>query len=381
MRVSKSWDRAFSYFELFCVSGHDLNVEPKNGCCAKLWSLGTVTYSVYPPIPHSRITVQPPRVGYDDKHDMVTNDACCIRPIRPHRCFPEDLLFAVEALPATIESLERQPLSGAVEDSDGCDEENHVDSDDEAEDDTASLEEQEYHEQDLKEQEGVNDDGVDDGDGDDSDEASVSHNDRVAARGEVGKTATIDNDSEDDDDEDDDDEDDGDEFEMGQDLLGSQPQQASGRSRRRRLRRRRSESTSKRGPDFNVPGSSRGSGRGRRSSVVLPELITPFLTWLLWLEHCRRASEVERRSRSAARAFVARAGALGPVLEACCRVIRESQVSVCSCCWVGLGCGDLLVFKISPFGVFWLYFVGRVFGWWIDLGGNLVDPAVLEIVC
>lgn len=99
-----------------------------------------------------------------------------------------------------------------------------------------------------------------------------------------------------------------------------------GNSRRRRLRRRRSGANT-----YQLPGGGPGittSGRGwsRHLPATGPSLTAPFLTWLLWLEHCRRASEVEGKARAAARAFVVRAGALAPVLEACFRVLRASQV-------------------------------------------------------
>lgn len=213
-----------------------------------------------------------------------------------------------------MESLgeERRPFSGPTRDSYDSDGGEDDEDSDEDEDDAAYLDEQDYHEQYPKEQGGANDDDA-------SDEVSMSHQDDLAAVDEAVEISAIDNNNDEDEDED---------LETEQDLPGSQPRQPNGRSRRRRLRRRRSESASNRGSESNVPGSSRGGGGGRRSPAVGPTLTTPFLTWLLWLEHCRRASEVERRSRAAARAFVARAGALGPVLEACCRVLREFQVGL-----------------------------------------------------
>lgn len=101
--------------------------------------------------------------------------------------------------------------------------------------------------------------------------------------------------------------------------------QLHGRSRRRRLRRRRNETAANRGPDSNTPASYGNRRGGRLASICGPSLTAPFLTWLLWLEHCRRASEDRSRSRASARAFVARAGALGPILEACCWILREWQ--------------------------------------------------------
>lgn len=94
-----------------------------------------------------------------------------------------------------------------------------------------------------------------------------------------------------------------------------------GKSRRKRLRSRR---------DKTHAGTSNQTTPGRRQEHRIPasgpSLTAPFLTWLLWLEHCRRASEVDKKSRSAARAFAVRAGALAPVLEACFRVLRATQV-------------------------------------------------------
>ena len=101
------------------------------------------------------------------------------------------------------------------------------------------------------------------------------------------------------------------------------PPHGSSKSRRKRLRRRRSSGTG--GASGLLSGGGGGRG-GRRSLAAGPSLTAPFLTWLLWLEHCRRASRLESKAKSAARAFVVRAGALAPVLEACFRVLRASQV-------------------------------------------------------
>lgn len=112
----------------------------------------------------------------------------------------------------------------------------------------------------------------------------------------------------------------------------------SKKSRRKRLQRRRGSGrgTNKAGMAAAAAargsgGGTQGDGRGRRCSPAAGASLTaPFLTWLLWLEHCRRASELETKSRSAARAFVVRAGSLAPILEACFRVLRASS-QVCKC--------------------------------------------------
>lgn len=122
----------------------------------------------------------------------------------------------------------------------------------------------------------------------------------------------------------------------GIDISDSVPQSNS-KSRRKRLRRRQQQHAnlmlsrgirSKKAPR-RVDWTSRGR-HGRYSPPSGPELTTPFLTWLLWLEHCQRASAVEPKARSAARAFVVRAGALDPVLGACFRVLKVSQVAFMS---------------------------------------------------
>lgn len=100
--------------------------------------------------------------------------------------------------------------------------------------------------------------------------------------------------------------------------INSSHQSAGTKSRRKRLRRRYSSSLA------NANQAHRG--RTRRDPATGPSLTAPFLTWLLWLEHCRRASEVEGKARPAARAFMVRAGCLAPVMEACVRVLRASQV-------------------------------------------------------
>ncbi|CAM9284140.1 unnamed protein product [Scytosiphon promiscuus] len=177
------------------------------------------------------------------------------------RCFPEDLLLAVEALPYTIDALAEVPEDGG--------------------------------------------EGVDSADGrsDTSENASETSTDAQPER-------------------------EGDESDHGDGSDRNRMPKTVGasKSRRIRLQRRRSSGASSlrmstRGSSGYIP----GRGRGRLSPASGSSLTAPFLTWLLWLEHCRRASELETKARSAARAFVARAGSLAPVLEACFRVLRASQ--------------------------------------------------------
>lgn len=112
----------------------------------------------------------------------------------------------------------------------------------------------------------------------------------------------------------------------------------TGLNRNRRLRQCRREVQYNREMDGSTPGSVK-SAITRRRLADGPSLTGPLLTWLLWLEHCRRVCKCDARVRAAARAFVMRAGALPPVLEACFRVLKASQVvhtDALACCSEGL---------------------------------------------
>lgn len=242
------------------------------------------------------------------KSTLYTADAPCVVP----RCFPEDLLLAVEALPSTIDALAEVPEESgdSAREDDDMQEEDDLEEGEEEQGDEDELEEDEEEEEEAVGVEGVagdaphHEEGVDPADrgGDDSENASQ---------------ASTDSDSEREDNESD----------RGEGSDRTPKTVGASKSRRKRLQRRRSSATSSlgtttRGSSGNIP----GRGWVRRVPASGSSLTAPFLTWLLWLEHCRRASELESKARSAARAFVARAGSLAPVLEACFRVLRASQV-------------------------------------------------------
>lgn len=251
------------------------------------------------------------------------------------RCFPEDLLLAVEALPWTIDALTEAPenhrasssIDARGEDDSGMDTE-----EEEEEEDEQEVEEEE-DDLDLLEV-GYEAEGKDEEEGDGGDLSDRRIGEVAAATAspseKVSETTTTTDYSAT-----------AQRTELEQPDNGSSdrppPSSAaagsSEKSWRKRLQRRRAgaggtgnagtSGASARGPSTgNIP---RG-GRGRRGSPPAgPSLTAPFLTWLLWLEHCRRASELETKSRAAARAFVVRAGSLAPILEACFRVLRASS--------------------------------------------------------
>lgn len=231
------------------------------------------------------------------------------------RCFPEDLLLAVEALPSTIDALAEAPQASARARGGARGEDDmmavHEEEEEDYDDDSESEEEDpEDAQQAWDSEEGAD---VDSAERPTSDASPEEEDGSENGGAEEEHSADS-------------------EPEHGGD---SAPQSTASKSRRKRLRRRLSGSgttrttTSDRGQAGSIPGGGRDR---RRNPASGPSLTGPFLTWLLWLEHCRRASELEVKSRSAARAFVARAGALAPVMEACFRVLRASQVGAIKLC-------------------------------------------------
>lgn len=226
---------------------------------------------------------------------------------RRRRCFPEDLLLAVEALPTTFDVLEEASHHGMGEIYDGrlgTPEEGGTGDDGE---ESEEEDENEKDEEEEEEKEGEDASGDTDDDGQETD--IISQNDSADPETEQHPN----------------------------DPAHDRAPQPAGKSRRRRLRHRRSGGKTAHVPGGGADGAGQERGQFRRVRPSGASLTAPFLTWLLWLEHCRRASEVESKARSAARAFVVRAGALRPVLEACFRVLKASQVTrtagwLCGCC-------------------------------------------------
>lgn len=240
---------------------------------------------------------------------------------RRRRCFPEDLLLAVEALPTTIDALVEVSHHGMGEIYDGQSRtpeeggtgDDGEDSEEEDENEEEKDDEEEEQEEEEEEQEEEDASGDTDDDGQETD--TISQNDSADSETK----------------------------QQPNDPAHDRAPQPAGKSRRRRLRRRRSGEKTTHVPGGGADGAGQPRGQFRRVRSSGASLTAPFLTWLLWLEHCRRASEVESKARSAARAFVVRAGALSPVLEACFRVLKASQVTRAagwpcggcqSCSWV-----------------------------------------------
>eukprot|EP00903_Cladosiphon_okamuranus_P017695 g16294.t1 len=219
------------------------------------------------------------------------------------RCFPEDLLLAVEALPSTIDALSEIPEASRGTDGDSYE----IDEEDEDEDEEEEEEEVEVDYGPTAQGEGADEDGSAD------DPASPENGSQVAPSADSDASEQgLEPRPEDD----------------GGLVAPPLPPHGTGggsKSRRKRLRRRRISGNSSSTSNYGSAAGAAARGRGRRSPAAGPSLTAPFLTWLLWLEHCRRAAKQEAKAKPAARAFVVRAGALAPVLEACFRVLRFSQ--------------------------------------------------------